>query len=110
MSKMMLITFLVLSSAVFAHASPRLSLLTGRSIIDKSEMRTGKTLSTNDRWGSMTYGRGLKEKQALIIMDYITQAVKKYEDDIFNNAIFIQDAIEKDQSFNGKWTIEILNQ
>lgn len=96
MLKMMLITLVVLCLALFAHASAHFPSFNSLRIPANGAKIATNTLSTNDRWGSMTYGRGLREEQAVIIMNYITQAVKKYEDDMFNNAVFIQDAIEKD--------------
>ena len=93
---MMLITLFLLSLALFTHAASHFSSLNSlRGTLD-NVMPATSLLSTNDQSGSMTFGSGISQEQSLTIIGYITSGVKKYQDDIFNNAIFIQDAIEKD--------------
>jgi hypothetical protein len=55
------------------------------------------------------YGPGITEEQANLISSYILQAQQAYKDDIFNNAIYIQDVIEKSNAFTGMWTVEIVD-
>lgn len=93
---MMLITLFLLSATLFTQTANKFPSLDSPRHTQSSAKASPGLLSTTDGWGSMTFGSGISQEQALTIMGYITSGVKKYQDDIFNNAIFIQDAIEKD--------------
>jgi hypothetical protein len=59
--------------------------------------------------GRKVYGPGISDEQAGLISAYIAEASSAYQDDKFNNAIYIQDVMEKSNAFAGRWTIEIVD-
>ena len=56
------------------------------------------------------YGPGISDEQASLIQQFIISASNDYPQDIFNNAEYIQDAIENSGFFEGKWTIQIIEE
>jgi hypothetical protein len=58
--------------------------------------------------GLKSYGPGISESQAELISSFIRTATSAYQDDKFNNAIYIQDVMEQSVAFSGMWTVEIV--
>jgi hypothetical protein len=49
------------------------------------------------------HGTGITDGQEKLILNYIDQAEQSYQDDIYQNAIYIQQKVE--DNLSGKWNV-----
>lgn len=91
----LVLTLLVATFSI--EATPLRDLINQRAALKKSAEGKAPVLKT--------HGTGLTDGQETLILNFIDQAEQLHGNDVYQNALFIQQKVE--DSFSGRWVVEI---
>lgn len=92
-----LVLFALVSSTTFQST---------QSVQTKKANRFNNAFSEAISQGQLqAHGLGVSEEQELLVQGYILEATKVFPNDLFNNALLIQDRIEGSGAFQNKWSV-----
>lgn len=90
----------LLVAAFTLEANPLRDLINKRSALNKLN-KDAKTKTPVLK----THGTGITDGQETLILNFIDQAEQLHGNDVYQNALFIQQKVE--DSFSGRWVVEI---
>lgn len=87
----------LLAAAFSLEANPLRDLINQRAALKKDSKAKTPVLKT--------HGTGITDGQETLILNFIDQAEQLHGNDVYQNALFIQQKVE--DSFSGRWVVEI---